>query len=54
MAKDHKDDVEMVDSKGKVTGNIGKDTVVVDGKEIPYQEAVEKENGTDEEGETND
>ena len=42
----------MTDEKGKVTGHIGKDTIVVDGKEIPYEKAFEK--NTDEKKGTTD
>ena len=39
--KDH-DDIVMTDNEGKITGNVGKDTIIVDGVEITYQEAYEK------------
>jgi len=50
---DH-DDIEMVDSKGNVTGNIGKDTVVVDGEELAYEEAFKKVNDDDGKEDTTD
>jgi hypothetical protein len=54
MPKEHHDDVEMVDSKGNVTGNVGKNVVVIDGKEVPYDEAFKKVNEKDAEDKTDD
>ncbi len=46
------DDITMTDSHGKETGNVGKDTVVVDGEEIPYDKAFKKAH--EDEDKTND
>lgn len=39
------DFVEMVNEKGVVTGNVSKNTIIVDGIEKPYEEAYEEKYG---------